>query len=256
MSAHDKKHRSSKRSTSYDVLEQQIGYAFSDRDLLVQALTHSSATKGTKRVKHDNYERLEFLGDRVLGLAISELMLTTYPTENEGQIARRLNRLVRKETCADVARYLDLGPYLFLSTGEVRQGGRDKDTILGDVAEALLGAVYLDGGYEAAREIVMRLWAGYLNKDLGSSRDPKSALQEWAQAKGYASPKYDLIKREGPDHEPQFECKVMIGDIKPTKGKGKSIREAQQEAAIAMLKRQKIDVPDRTVPTRRTSSRT
>ena len=167
-------------------LETRVGYHFKDRALLRRALTHASVRQASAK-RRDN-ERLEFLGDRVLGLAVAELLNETYPIASEGELARLYNRLVRGGTCAEIARELNLGASLVLSDSEEGSGGRDKETILADACEALLGAVFLESGYDKAREIVRRHWGVKLEGSPTEAADAKSALQEWAQGQGLALP--------------------------------------------------------------------
>lgn len=219
-------------------LETALGYTFQQPKLLERALTHSSA-RADKLTGEDN-ERLEFVGDRVLGLAIAELLTEVDPVATEGALARRFNRLVRKEACAAVARDLGLGPALRLSPSEEESGGRDKDTILADALEALLAAVYLEAGFLAARDVVRRLWSPMVEKLPEAVTDAKSALQEWAQGQGLALPQYAEVSREGPDHAPQFTAEVRISGKKPARGTGNSKRTAEQAAAKALLAREGV----------------
>lgn len=222
-----------------------INYVFQDERRLTRALTHSSARHKNGRGPHAaDYERLEFLGDRVLGLAIAEKLLELYPKASEGELARRLNRLVRKETCALVAVDMNLGPSLIMSPGEEKQGGRDKPTLLADACEAVLGAVFVDGGFEAARAVVLEFWDNYFDAEMGAGRDPKSALQEWAQSQGLEIPKYKVVNRNGPDHEPLFSCEVVVTGVAPELGEGTSKRLAQQAAASALLRREGVWASD------------
>ena len=227
-----------KRRRPLPSLEKRLGYAFSDRDLAERALTHSSA-RGAKLRKADN-ERLEFIGDRVLGLVIAERLGQDMPSANEGQLARKFNQLVRKETCALVARNIRLGEHLILSESEDDSGGREKDTILADAMEALLAAVFMDGGFEAARDVVRRLWADAGGELPERIHDPKSALQEWAQGKGLPLPKYVEVGRSGPDHAPVFAAEVRVKSLEPTRGEGPSKRVAEQAAATDMLIREGV----------------
>jgi ribonuclease-3 len=220
-------------------LEGRLGYAFEDRALLKKALTHASVRQASAK-RRDN-ERLEFLGDRVLGLAVAELLSELYPAANEGQLARVYNRLVRGGTCAEVARSLDLGPSLVLSESEASSGGRDKETILADACEALLGAIFLEAGYDKAREIVRKHWGARLEGSPGESADAKSALQEWAQGQGLDLPQYEEVAREGPDHAPRFTAEVRIKGKKPARGEGASKRAAEQAAATALLAREGVE---------------
>lgn len=219
-------------------LEGRLGYAFEDRTLLKKALTHASVRQASAK-RRDN-ERLEFLGDRVLGLAVAELLSELYPAANEGQLARLYNRLVRGGTCAEVARSLDLGPSLVLSESEASSGGRDKETILADACEALLGAVFLEAGYDKAREIVRTHWGARLDGSPSEAADAKSALQEWAQGQGLDLPQYEEVAREGPDHAPRFTAEVRIKGKKPARGEGASKRAAEQAAATTLLAREGV----------------
>lgn len=226
------------RSRKHKALEAAIGYEFADRALLERALTHASMRTGRRPQPPDN-ERLEFLGDRVLGLVIAELLVELYPEASEGDLARRFNRLVRGDTCAAVAKRLGIGPALVLSTSESDSGGREKNTILADAIEAILGAIFMEAGFDVARKTVRRLWDPLLERQPdGSAIDPKSALQEWAQGKGMALPEYALISRKGPDHQPHFTAEVRIAGRPPARGEGASKRSAEQSAARAMLVQQ------------------
>ncbi|MEQ8825180.1 MAG: ribonuclease III [Filomicrobium sp.] len=216
-------------------LEAALGYGFDDQELLERALTHSSA-RGAKLSAKDN-ERLEFIGDRVLGLAIAEKLGETMPRAREGELAKKFNQLVRGETCMLIARRLELGSYLILSNSEDESGGREKDTILADAMEALLAAVFLDGGYESARELVHRLWANVEDELPDRVQDPKSALQEWAQGQGLPLPNYKEIGRMGPDHSPVFVAEVTVKGRQKSRGEGASKRAAEQAAARSMLVR-------------------
>jgi ribonuclease III len=220
-------------------LEARVGHVFQDRGLLKKALTHASVRQASA-MRRDN-ERLEFLGDRVLGLAIAEILSELYPTASEGQLARLYNRLVRGGTCAEVARALDLGPALVLSESEAGSGGRDKETILADACEALLGAIFLEAGYEAARAVVRRHWESKLDgSPAAEGADAKSALQEWAQGQGLDLPHYAEVARQGPDHAPRFTSEVRIKGRKPARGEGASKRAAEQAAATALLVREGV----------------
>jgi ribonuclease-3 len=226
------------KARKYKALEKKLGYRFKDEALLVRALTHASL-RGSKKVREDN-ERLEFVGDRVLGLAISELLWETYPVATEGELARHLNRLVRGETCAKVGRGLGLGEFLMLSESEAGSGGRLKATILADAVEAVLGAIFLEAGYNKARDVVRRLWENEEVSFGNAAADPKSALQEWAQGLGLALPNYVEVERVGPDHAPRFTSEVRIKGKNPARGEGASKRAAEQAAASAMLEREGV----------------
>jgi ribonuclease III len=213
-------------------LQHCLGHQFQSQGLLRQALTHSSVSSDSGR----NNERLEFLGDRVLALLIADLLLQHYPDADEGDLALRLNALVRRETCAAVALELELGGYLNLSPAEIATGGRDKPVILGDACEAVIGALYQDGGMAAARRFVERFWTPRLAGLAAAPADAKSALQEWSQARKLGTPAYTVISREGPDHAPHFVIEVSLPGHAPLMGAGASKRDAEREAALAMLR--------------------
>ncbi|MDO7551951.1 MAG: ribonuclease III, partial [Planktomarina temperata] len=183
-----------------------IGYEFKDPGLLITALTHSSISSATRS---DN-ERLEFLGDRVLGLVMAQALLDLDAKATEGQLAPRFNALVRKETCADVARSIGIGNLLKLGRSEMISGGRRKEALLGDAMEALIAAVYRDGGFTEAQALILRLWNTRITSVKADARDPKTALQEWAQARKGPPPNYVELSRSGPDHAPQFEIEVRL----------------------------------------------
>jgi ribonuclease-3 len=196
--------------------------------------------RGGKAKRSDN-ERLEFIGDRVLGLVIAEALSQRFPDASEGELARRYNRLVRGEACARVARSVGIGPHLILSESEAGSGGRSKTTILADAMEAVLGAIFLDHGFDAARSVVRRLWGTEDDKQTTSAGpDAKSALQEWAQGKGLALPEYVEVSRKGPDHEPRFTSEVRIVGCAPARGEGASKRAAEQAAARILLEREGV----------------
>ncbi|MFA5955907.1 ribonuclease III [Hyphomicrobium sp.] len=226
------------RPRKFKDLETKLGYKFKDSGLLERALTHASVRGG--RVARSDNERLEFIGDRVLGLAIAEALNKQYPEANEGELARRYNRLVRGEACAKVARNIGLGDHLILSESEADSGGRNKTTILADAAEALLGAVFIDGGFEKARTVVSKLWQDQSEPVPEVAVDAKSALQEWAQGQGLALPRYTVVARNGPDHAPRFTAEVLISGRAPAQGEGASKRIAEQAAASALLTREGV----------------
>jgi ribonuclease-3 len=229
----------SRRTKGRKELEERIGHSFADTKLLDSALTHISALSGPSRV--GSYQRLEFLGDHVLGLVISEMLFRAFPKANEGELSRRLADLVRKETCADVARVIDLGAAIKLGASEASSGGRARAAILADVCEALIGAVFLDGGYPAATGLIERFWGERMRTPARPLRDPKTVLQEWAQARGLPTPSYREIERTGPHHDPEFRVSVALPEIKPAEGLGRSKRAAEQAAAAAMLAREGVE---------------
>jgi ribonuclease-3 len=227
-----------RRARAATTLETTIGYRFKDPDLLNRALTHISALAGGNRAA--SYQRLEFLGDHVLGLVISDMLFRAFPKGDEGELSRRLADLVRRETCADVARAIDLGPALRLGTSESNAGGRSRTAILADVCEALVGAVFVDGGYPAAASLVERLWGERTRAPVRPLRDPKTQLQEWAQARGLPTPAYREVERTGPHHNPEFRIAVTLPGREPAEGMGRSKRVAEQAAAAAMLHREGV----------------
>ncbi|MCL4765067.1 MAG: ribonuclease III [Hyphomicrobiaceae bacterium] len=221
-------------------LEKRLGYTFKSRELFDRALTHASV-RSHRGMRHDN-ERLEFMGDRVLGLAVAEVLHEAHPEANEGELARRYNRLVRGAACAAVARNLGLGPHLILSDSEAESGGREKETILADAMEALLGAIFVEAGFDVVREVVRLLWSAQFDELPHVVADPKSALQEWAQGQGLELPEYTEIARSGPDHAPRFVTEVRIAGRKPARGEGASKRQAEQAAASSLLAREGVRI--------------
>jgi ribonuclease III len=219
--------------------EERIGYKFKDSALLDQALTHISALAGPRH-RSGSYQRLEFLGDHVLGLVISDMLFAAFPKADEGELSRRLADLVRKEACADVARAIDLGTVIRLGASENNAGGRNRIAILADVCEALVGAVFIDGGYKAASEVIGRLWEPRMRAPARPLRDSKTILQEWAQARGLPTPNYREVERKGPDHNPEFRVTVELPNRTPAEGLGRSKRAAEQAAAAAMLTREGV----------------
>jgi ribonuclease-3 len=223
----------SRKPKNWALLEERIGYRFADKTLLEKAMTHISALSGGSRT--NSYQRLEFLGDHVLGLVISDMLYRAFPKANEGELSRRLADLVRKEACAEVARAMELGPALKLGNSESSAGGRLRSTILADVCEALVGAVFLDGCYPSAAALVERFWKERMLKPLRPLRDPKTVLQEWAQARGLPTPAYKELARTGPHHNPKFRIAVELPDQPAAEGMGSSKRAAEQAAAAQML---------------------
>ena len=214
----------------------RLGHDFADPALLREALTHRSAANPRRRGSGRSNERLEFLGDRVLGLTVAELLFETYPDEDEGDLTRRQNALVREEALAEIARELGLPGRLTLDGGEESGGGRDKPAILADALEAVIGAVFLDRGYPAARAFVRRHWAGRVRAAKTPPRDPKTALQMWALARGPSPPRYAEAGREGPAHRPRFTVEVEVPGFGRARGQGETKREAEKAAAAALLR--------------------
>lgn len=229
----------SHRSKGHSKLEARLGYKFADPELLDRALTHSSAIAPAKRIEQ-SYQRLEFLGDRVLGLVVADLLYRRFPKATEGDLSRSLNALVRKETCAMIAREIDLGSEINLGESEARSGGAEKDAILGDVTEALLGAIYIDGGLGPAFEIIERLFGEHAGQSASERADAKTTLQEWAQGRGLEPPAYVETERTGPDHAPQFTIAVRLNGFEPLTATGPSKKLAEHKAAEAFLVRQKV----------------
>ncbi len=222
-----------KLSAELKALQARIGHAFSRPELLVRAVTHSSMSTPNR----DDNQRLEFLGDRVLGLVMAEALLAQDRKATEGQLAPRFNALVRKEACADVAREIELGDALKLGRSEMMSGGRRKQALLGDAMEAVIAAVYLDGGFDVAKNLVIRLWGSRVHQVEADARDPKTSLQEWAQARGQKPPHYEIVSRSGPDHAPVFTVAVQLQNGEAEEATAGSKRQAEQAAAGALLQR-------------------
>jgi ribonuclease-3 len=228
-------------TTDLAELIRDIGHDFADLSLLRAALTHPSALTrhaARQRVAKDRMidnQRLEFLGDRVLGLVIAEMLFKAFPSEDEGALAMRLAALVRQEGLAQVARDLGLSRYLLLSKGEADSGGRDNPATLADACEAVIGALFLDGGIDAAQAFVDRMWRPMLLAETKPPQDAKTALQEWAQAMGLPLPDYRVQSSSGPPHDPTFIVSVAVSGHQPASASGKSKRAAEQAAARVLL---------------------
>ena len=220
-----------KKSVDIERFEKRLGYKFKDPKYLLEALTHPSFSS-TNRA--DN-QRLEFIGDRVLGLIVAEAIAKQDPIASEGKLAPRFNALVRKEACSGVAEEIDLGLVLKLGRSEMITGGRRKNAVLGDAMEAVLAAVYLDGGFLAAKDIILRLWAKRISSVELDARDSKTRLQEWAQARQLEPPVYTLLDRSGPDHSPIFNIQVKLKTGEKMCAKAGNKRDAEQAAAKMML---------------------
>ncbi len=220
-----------KLSAELRAFQDRLGHAFSNPGLLAQSVTHASMSSANR----DDNQRLEFLGDRVLGLVMAQALLEHDPAATEGQLAPRFNALVRKETCADVARDIDIGAVLRLGRSEMLSGGRRKQALLGDAIEAVIAAVYLDAGFDAAKALVLRLWGDRLTAVEDDARDAKTALQEWAQARGLSPPKYVETARQGPDHAPVFTIAARLDTGQSQTATAGSKRQAEQAAAKALL---------------------
>ncbi|MGH6943032.1 MAG: ribonuclease III [Geminicoccaceae bacterium] len=223
-----------RRSSARAEIEERIGHGFADPGRLEQALTHSSAAGRGRRARRSN-ERLEFLGDRVIGVVIADALFRQFPTEGEGDLSRRHAALVRRETLAEVAAELTLGRWLILARSEEESGGRDNPGILADALEALIGALYLDGGLAAAEAFIARHFASRIAGMAEPPRDAKTALQEWAQGRGLGLPSYRATQVAGPAHAPSFEVVVMLADFPPASATAGSKRAAEQAAAEMLL---------------------
>jgi ribonuclease III len=211
-------------------LERTLGHTPADPALFARALTHASQSE-------DNYERLEFLGDRVLGVTIADWLYSLFPDEPEGKLSRRLNVLVSRGTCAEIARELGVAPWLRLGKQALSDGAFESDNILGDVVESLIGALWLDGGLEPARRFIHSAWASRLDSHDKAPKHPKSALQEWAAANNRKAPSYEVIGRSGPHHAPTFVIQVSIKGVGEAQAEGLNKQEAEREAAQALLDR-------------------
>jgi len=225
------------RTAAAEELERRLNYVFADRALFERALTHASV--GTSAGKARDNEVLEFIGDRVIGLLAAERLAEIYPEAAEGDLTIRLHGLLNRDACARVARRMALGPALRLAGGETKAGGREKDSILSDACEAVMAAVYLDGGLAAARAVFLLLWADeFASVDAVQPRDPKTALQEWAQGQGRPLPAYTVVSRSGPDHAPIFTVAVDVEGLSPASARGRSRRDAEKAAAAELLQRE------------------
>lgn len=219
-------------------LEEKMHYEFSDKGLIDLALTHSSFDKKKDAALKDN-ERLEFLGDRVLGLSIADMIYSCFPSEAEGKLAKRHAALVKQETLVTVAESLRVGQYIRMSQGEDKSGGRSKPSILSDTVEAIIGAIYLDSGFEEADKFILKFWERKLNNV--RLKDPKSHLQEWLQGQKEPLPEYEVIEKTGEAHNRHFVIKVITKNHGEMVGEGSSKQQAQQDAAAALLDELGVD---------------
>ncbi|MGE0045463.1 MAG: ribonuclease III [Hyphomonadaceae bacterium] len=231
--------KGARRADALSALEDRIGWRFKNRALLEEAMRHGSVL-GERKNLHSN-ERLEFLGDRVLNLTIARRLFEAMPEADQGALARRFNRLVDRNACARAARRADLGAAVTLSKSEEIGGGRDRDSLLADACEAIIAALYLDGGMAPAEDFIHRFWAEDLGSGQRGGRDAKSALQEYA-ASQHKGLRYHVVERSGPEHSPVFIVEALLDDANPVQGKGGSKREAEQAAAAALLKKLKVNV--------------
>lgn len=219
-------------SGALDEFAKKLGYEFADIGRLRQALTHSSATN--KRLKSN--ERMEFLGDRVLALVLAEMLLENYPEEAEGEIAYRFTALAQRDALAQVAQKIGIADVIMLSNGERSSGGGENPGVLADATEAVLAAIYEDGGLAPAKAFVRAHWSEMMREERRPPKDPKTTLQEWAQGHGFGLPRYRVVGQEGPDHQPIFKSEVVVEGLAPVTGMGSNKRAAEQTAAEAMLK--------------------
>ena len=220
------------KRSDLDDLARHLNHSFADPALLEQALTHPS---GASPSRPDN-QRLEFLGDRVLGLVIAEALANAYPDAPEGELAPRFNALVRRETLAEIATEIDLGKYLLLGRSESTSGGRRKAAILADAMEATIAALYLDGGLQAATRFIQHFWDRRVHAPQTVPTDAKTRIQEWAQGRGEPPPKYEMLNRSGPDHAPVFHVVASLKNGIKGEGKAKSKKLAEQAAAEQLLR--------------------
>ena len=233
--------RTNVRAEAVAALRRRLGHDFAEPELLERALTHSSVGEGAgPQVPADN-ERLEFLGDRVLGLLVADRLVRDFPAADEGRLSARLHALVDKTACARVGERLGVGDALRLSPGETKTGGRRKAGVIADAVEAILAAVYRDGGLIAAQAVFERAWAEELAAPPAPAiTNPKSALQEWAQGQGRPLPTYAVIQRTGSDHAPTFTVEAAVSGYEPARAQGRSRQEAEKAAAVALLKREGV----------------
>ena len=223
-----------------ELIEARLNYVFADKELLAAALTHASAAetalgRKAKITRSDTNQRLEFLGDRVLGLVVADELFRRFPHLDEGGMTQRFHNIVSLAACARAARRMDLGKYVVMSPAQASAGGASASGILGDAAEAIVAAIYLDGGLEAAARCVLHFWGEEIEHAGVRPKDPKGALPEWAAAHGRQAPEYRVVSRSGPDHAPNFEVEVVVGDLPPSRAQGKSKQEAERLAAQAAL---------------------
>jgi ribonuclease-3 len=227
------------RDGDLEPLEERLGHTFADRSLLLAALTHASARSGHKPAR-ETYQRLEFLGDRVLGLVIADMLVERFTDASEGELARRLARLVSGEACAEAGRAMDLDSHIRVADGALKGGDRAAAGILADACEAVIGALYRDGGLEPARRLIERYWGSEVESMQGPLRDAKTELQEWAHRRNFETPRYHEVGRSGPDHAPEFVIEVVIAGAEGAQARGRSKREAEQQAAEMVLRREGV----------------
>lgn len=212
-------------------LQDIIGYQFKDPHWLERAMTHSSTNENY------SYQRLEFLGDRVLGLVMAHELFQEFKGEKEGGLAKRHTALIQGSTCAVIALAHNLNDYIIMSSSEEEAGGRINENIIADIMESILGAIYIDGGYQAARKVILELWGDTFKTLEIAPQDPKTELQEWVQARGLPLPSYEIIEKSGPDHAPVFTIQLDVEGFDAQKADGSSRRQAEKTVAQSMLKK-------------------
>tara|TARA_Y100000741_G_scaffold349140_1_gene317989 strand:+ start:1127 stop:1804 length:678 start_codon:yes stop_codon:yes gene_type:complete len=215
-------------------LENTISFKFKDQSILRKSLTHKSFDND------DNNETLEFLGDRVLGLVISEKLINDFPNDSEGLLDKRYSKLVNKETCYKVSQSLNLGDFILLGSTEINSKGNEKKSILADTCESLIGAIYSDSGYEESKKFICKFWNEEFESMDSNLIDPKSFLQEWTLKRYKELPEYKLLDQSGPDHDPLFSVELSFKEYKKAANEGKSIKDAEMKAAESFLRLNKI----------------
>lgn len=218
-----------------DKLEPDLGYKFNDKSLLKQALTHPSIAQKSAYVRLPDYERLEFLGDSVLSLVVTEMLLTEYKADDEGSLARKRSSLVCGHVLAEIASIINLCDYIIMSEGEERSGGKTNQRILENALEAVIGAMYLDGGLEVCKIFIKKFWQDKIIQTIEVPIDPKAHLQEWAQQHAKSIPSYAITQQEGPPHKPVFTIEVKVDDMPSFTAQGGSRKIAEKIAAQNML---------------------
>lgn len=220
-----------------DKVEKALSYNFKDRSLLQEALTHPSISKQESEEKDFfNYERLEFLGDSVLGMVIAELLINKYPNEKEGELAKRQAGLVGGEALTEIGRKINIGRFIRMTQGEETMGGRENSSNIENALEAIIGAIYLDSGFDSAKGFINKHWEDLVENMKIPPKDPKTELQEWSQGRGLLIPDYKIVKTTGPSHSPFFEVQVTVEGLKPVVSEGYSKKEAEKNAARLLLK--------------------
>ncbi len=217
------------------LIEEKIQYCFSDPTLLTRALTHGSTGR-----KAADYQRLEFLGDRVLSLCIAEALYREHRDESEGQMATRLSSLVKGETCAIVGENIGIQDFIIVGTSEREKGLHNMRSVIGDVVEALIGAIYLDGGLEPARRFINLGWDPLLNQPSVTVKDAKTFVQEWALGRALSLPRYEIVSRTGPEHKPEFTVRILVGGKVACEGVGHSKQSAEMNAAEKFIAQESL----------------